>query len=50
MESIRNGGAYSIDIEKKQLVVNGKSFALPNDWDKRADIWESVYEQIQKSK
>lgn len=49
LESIRKGGAYTIDIEKKQLIVNGQSFALPNGWDDRVKAWRKVYEQMQKS-
>lgn len=50
LESIRNGEPYTIDIEKNQLIVNGQSFVLPNGWKDRAEVWEKVYEQMQKSK
>ncbi|MDE5696398.1 MAG: DUF4280 domain-containing protein [Lachnospiraceae bacterium] len=46
--SIRNGGSYT--IEKNQLIVNGQSFVLPNGWEDRAEVWEKVYDQMQKSK
>ena len=49
LESIRNGGEYSIDVEKKQLIVGGQSFVLPNGWQTRAEIWEKVYDQMQQT-
>ncbi|MDE7477108.1 MAG: DUF4280 domain-containing protein, partial [Lachnospiraceae bacterium] len=48
LESIRKGEAYSIDIKSNLLTVNGKSYVLPNGWEDRAEIWENIYEQMQK--